>query len=215
MTLDVRALLEETGALLTGHFRLSSGLHSPNYVQCALLLEHPKNARALGVALGDRIHSLAPTKIVAPALGGVIIGYTVAEALDVPFVFTERKDGAMTLRRGFRIEEGDRVVIVEDVVTTGKSTRETADVITQHGGVVAGFASILNRSGKPNPFADAPYESLLALNLETFEESACDLCARGTKITPPRRRCPVWSCEYSSKRAMLLQREPRCSSSKP
>ncbi len=187
MTLDVRALLEETGALLTGHFRLSSGLHSPNYVQCALLLEHPKNARALGIALGDRIHSLAPQKIVAPALGGVIIGYTVAEALDAPFVFTERKEGAMMLRRGFRIHEGERVVIVEDVVTTGKSTRETADVVAQHGGVVAGFASILNRSGKPNPF-DAPYESLLALNLETFEESACDLCARGVALDAPGSR---------------------------
>ncbi len=185
--LDVRALLEETGALLTGHFRLSSGLHSPNYVQCALLLEHPKNAKALGIALGDRIRSLAPQKIVAPALGGVIIGYTVAEALEVPFVFTERKDGAMTLRRGFRMTEGERVVIVEDVVTTGKSTRETADVVAQHGGVVAGFASILNRSGKPNPF-DAPNESLLALNLETFEESACDLCARGVALDAPGSR---------------------------
>ena len=101
MTLDVRQLLEETGALLTGHFRLSSGLHSPNYVQCALLLEHPRNARALGEALAARIKDV--DKIVAPALGGVIIGYTVAQALDVPFVFTERKDGAMTLRRGFRI----------------------------------------------------------------------------------------------------------------
>ena len=188
MTLDVRQLLEETGALLTGHFRLSSGLHSPNYVQCALLLEHPKNAKVLGVALAGRIHSLGAQKIVAPALGGVIIGYTVADALDVPFVFTERKDGAMTLRRGFRLDEGERVVIVEDVVTTGKSTRETADVIAQHGGVVVGFASILNRSGKPNPFADSPYESLLTLNLETFEESACDLCARGVALDAPGSR---------------------------
>ena len=187
MPLDIRALLEETGALLTGHFRLSSGLHSPNYVQCALLLEHPQHAKAIGVALGDRVRSLNPQKIVAPALGGVIVGYTVAEAVDVPFVFTERKDGAMVLRRGFRIDEGDRVVIVEDVVTTGKSTRETADVVAQHGGVVVGFASILNRSGKPNPF-DAPYESLLALNLETFEESACDLCARGVALDAPGSR---------------------------
>ena len=185
MTLDVRALLEETGALLTGHFRLSSGLHSPNYVQCALLLEHPRNAKALGAALGERIRGAQ--KIVAPALGGVIIGYTVAEALDLPFVFTERKEGAMTLRRGFRLNEGERIVIVEDVVTTGKSTRETADVIAQHGGVVVGFASILNRSGKPNPF-DAPYESLLALNLDTFEESACDLCARGVALDAPGSR---------------------------
>jgi len=187
MALDIQALLRETGALLSGHFRLSSGLHSPNYVQCALLLEHPRNAKALGAALGDRIRTLGAQKIVAPALGGVIIGYTVAEALELPFVFTERKEGAMTLRRGFRLEEGERVVIVEDVVTTGKSTRETADVIAQHGGVVAGFASILNRSGKPNPF-DAPYESLLALNLETYEESACELCARGVALDAPGSR---------------------------
>ena len=185
MTLDVRQLLEETGALLTGHFRLSSGLHSPNYVQCARLLEHPRNARALGEAIASRIKDV--DKIVAPALGGVIIGYTVAQALDVPFVFTERKDGAMTLRRGFRIQPGERIVIVEDVVTTGKSTRETVEVVTQQGGVVVGFASILNRSGKPNPF-DAPYESLLALNLDTNEESACDLCARGVALDAPGSR---------------------------
>jgi orotate phosphoribosyltransferase len=187
MALDVRALLEETGALLTGHFRLSSGLHSPNYVQCALLLEHPRNAKALGEALAARIHSLGAQKIVAPALGGVIIGYTVAEGLGAPFIFTERKDGQMTLRRGFKLAPGERVVIVEDVVTTGKSTRETADVIAQHGGVVAGFASILNRSGKTNPF-DAPYEALLALDLDTYEESACPLCADDVTLHAPGSR---------------------------
>ena len=185
MTLDVRPLLEETGALLTGHFRLSSGLHSPNYVQCAKLLEHPRDARALGEALASRIEKAQ--KIVAPAMGGVIIGYTVAQALDVPFVFTERKDGAMTLRRGFRIGEGEKVVIVEDVVTTGKSTRETAEAIEQHGGNVTAFASILNRSGKDNPF-DAPYASLLVLDLDTYEESACPLCAKGVPIDAPGSR---------------------------
>lgn len=187
MSLDIRGLLQETGALLTGHFRLSSGLHSPNYVQCALLLEQPKHAKAIGEALGAKLRASEVTKIVAPALGGVIIGYTVAEALGLPFVFTERKEGAMTLRRGFRLDEGERVVIVEDVVTTGKSTRETADVIAQHGGTVTGFASILNRSGKENPF-DAPYESLLALNLDTFEESACPLCAAGKPLDAPGSR---------------------------
>lgn len=187
MSPDVRALLEQTGALLTGHFRLSSGLHSGNYVQCAKLLEHPKNAKAIGIALGEKVGSLGATKIVAPALGGVIIGYTVAEALDVPFIFTERKEGAMTLRRGFALDDGERVVIVEDVVTTGKSTRETADVIAQHGGDVVGFASILNRSGKPNPF-DAPYEFLLALNFETFDESSCPHCANGVAIDSPGSR---------------------------
>ncbi|HEX7192881.1 MAG TPA: orotate phosphoribosyltransferase [Thermoanaerobaculia bacterium] len=184
---DLPALLRETGALLSGHFRLSSGLHSPNYVQCALLLEHPRNAKAIGEALGEKIRGFGARKIVAPALGGVIIGYTVAEALDVPFIFTERKEGAMTLRRGFRLGDGEPVVIVEDVVTTGKSTRETAEVIAKHGGRVAAFASILNRSGKANPF-DAPYESLMSLGLETYEESDCPLCASGAAIDSPGSR---------------------------
>lgn len=187
MPLDVSALLSETGALLTGHFRLSSGLHSPNYVQCAKLLQHPTNAKALGEALGERMRAMHAEKIVAPALGGVIIGYTVSEALGIPMMFTERKDGEMTLRRGFHIAAGERVVIVEDVVTTGKSTRETAKVVADHHGVVAGFASILNRSGKANPF-DAPYESLLTLALETYDEANCPLCARKVPIDAPGSR---------------------------
>jgi orotate phosphoribosyltransferase len=187
MPLDVLALLHKTGALLQGHFRLSSGLHSPNYVQCALLLESPRNAKAIGEALAMRVRSMRPQKIVAPALGGVIIGYTVAEALDKPFVFTERKDGQMTLRRGFKIRQGDRVVIVEDVVTTGKSTGEAARVVAEHGGLVFGFASILNRSGKENPF-DHPYESLLRLDLETYSEEKCPLCASGVPLDAPGSR---------------------------
>jgi orotate phosphoribosyltransferase len=185
--LDLPALLTETGALLSGHFRLSSGLHSPNYVQCAKLLEHPRHARAIGEALGEKLRGMKAQKIVAPALGGVIIGYTVAEALDVPSIFTERKDGAMTLRRGFRIDEGERIVIVEDVVTTGKSTKETEAVVKEHGGDVAGFASIMNRSGKANPF-DAPYESLMSLALEAYEEAACPLCKAGVPIDSPGSR---------------------------
>lgn len=188
MSLDVRALLEQTGALLTGHFRLSSGLHSANYVQCALLLEDPRNAKAIGEELGERLRGLDAQRIVAPALGGVIVGYTVAEALGLPFVFTERKEGQMTLRRGFHLGDGDRVVIVEDVVTTGKSTRETADVIARHGGRVVGFASILNRSGKANPFDPDPYEALLALDFATYEEAACPLCASGVALDAPGSR---------------------------
>ncbi len=187
MALDVLSLLNKTGALLQGHFRLSSGLHSPNYVQCALLLQQPRNAKALGEALANRIRTMRGEKVVAPALGGLVIGYVVAEALDVPMVFTERKEGEMALRRGFRIAQGERVVIVEDVVTTGKSTRETAKVIASHGGLVFGFASILNRSGKANPF-DAPYESLLEMALETWEESDCPLCRGGVEITAPGSR---------------------------
>jgi len=187
MSLDLPALLVETGALLSGHFRLSSGLHSPNYVQCAKLLEHPRNANALGSALAEKVRGLDLQKVVAPAMGGVIIGYTVAQALDLPSIFTERKDGAMTLRRGFQLAKGERVVIVEDVVTTGRSTRETVAVVEQYGGVVAGFASILNRSGKHNPF-DAPYEALMALALETYEEAGCPLCRRGVSIDSPGSR---------------------------
>jgi orotate phosphoribosyltransferase len=187
MALDLPSLLRETGALLQGHFRLSSGLHSPTYVQCALLLEHPRNAVAVGEELALAVRSMKPSKIVAPALGGVIIGYTVAQSLGVPFIFTERKSGEMTLRRGFHIEPGEPLVIVEDVVTTGKSTRETAAVLASRGGRVAGFASILNRSSKENPF-DAPYVSLLSLDLEAHEEARCPLCARGIPLDAPGSR---------------------------
>ena len=187
MPLDVLTLLSKTGALLQGHFRLSSGLHSPNYVQCALLLEYPRHAKAIGEELAAKVRSIRAQKVVAPAMGGVIIGYTVAEALDLPSIFTERKEGQMTLRRGFKINRGERVLLVEDVVTTGKSTREAAKVVADHGGLVFGFASILNRSGKPNPF-DAPYESLLRLDLETYEASSCPLCASGVPLSTPGSR---------------------------
>lgn len=186
-SMDVTALLRETNALLSGHFRLSSGLHSPTYVQCARLLEHPRNARALGEALGELSRDLAPQRIVAPALGGLIIGYTVAQALDIPMIFTERKDGEMSLRRGFEIAKGERVVIVEDVVTTGKSTRETARVVGASGGEVAGYASILNRSGVDNPF-DRPYRSLLTLNIETHDAEDCPLCKSGRPLDTPGSR---------------------------
>jgi orotate phosphoribosyltransferase len=187
MPVDLPALLAETGALLTGHFRLSSGLHSPNYVQCARLLEEPRNAGAIGSELAARIAPLGPRHIVAPALGGVVIGYTVAEALRAPMIFTERKDGEMMLRRGFHLERDEPVVIVEDVVTTGKSTRETAAVVESQGARVVGYASILTRSGSASPF-DRPYEALLALTLQTYPESDCLLCRAGVPLDAPGSR---------------------------
>lgn len=187
MGFDLLPLLTRTGALLSGHFRLSSGLHSSSYVQCALLLEDPRNAKAIGEALGERLRGFDAERIVSPALGGVIIGYTVAEALEVPLAFTERKEGEMTLRRGFRIAHGEKVVIVEDVVTTGKSTREAAAAIEQRGGRVIGYGSILNRSSVGNPF-DAPYEALLALALETWPEADCPLCREARPIDAPGSR---------------------------
>jgi orotate phosphoribosyltransferase len=187
MALDLQAMLQRTGALLHGHFRLSSGLHSADYIQCALLLENPRDAKMIGVDLAAKIRSMAPKKIVSPALGGVIVGYAVAEALNIPFVFTERKEGRMTLRRGFGIHPDEPVVIVEDVVTTGKSTRETAEVVRAAGGRVVGFAAILNRSGRENPF-DAPFAALGTMALETYSETICPICASGVALDAPGSR---------------------------
>lgn len=184
---DLPSLLQSTGALLSGHFRLSSGLHSPNYVQCARLLELPRNATAVGAELAAKLRGSGIDRVVAPALGGLIIGYTVAEALGVPMIFTERKEGAMTLRRGFAIGDARRCMIVEDVVTTGRSSREAAAAIEAEGGEVVGYASILNRSGRENPF-DKPYVSLLTMSLETYPEGECPLCARGVPLDSPGSR---------------------------
>ncbi|MCM2317314.1 MAG: orotate phosphoribosyltransferase [Thermoanaerobaculia bacterium] len=184
---DLQSLLRDTRALLSGHFRLSSGLHSNAYVQCARLLENPTDATAVGEALAAKLRPHGVDRIVAPALGGVVIGYTVAQALGVPMIFTERKDGVMSLRRGFDLESRTRVAIVEDVVTTGKSTRETQAVVESLGGTVLAFASIMNRSGGENPF-DRSFEFLMRMALETWDEASCPLCARGIALDAPGSR---------------------------
>src|SRR5712691_2430811 len=140
-------LYRKSGALLDGHFRLTSGLHSPGYLQCALVLAHPDQAEALGRAIADCTRDLRATVVLSPALGGVVIGHEVARALGVRALFAERQDGALTLRRGFMISETDRVLVVEDVLTTGGSTRETMQVARAAGAQVVGAASIVDRSG--------------------------------------------------------------------
>lgn len=187
MSFDLEEILRDTSALLSGHFRLSSGLHSNAYVQCARLLEDPLHANAVGTALAAKLRSHGVDRIVAPALGGVVIGYTVAQALGVPMVFTERKDGAMTLRRGFELGARHHVAIVEDVVTTGKSTRETQAVVESLGGTVVAFASIMNRSGDENPFG-RPYEYLMRMALESWDEASCPLCVKGVALDAPGSR---------------------------
>src|SRR5438552_1388686 len=154
MTPDaVLDLFRASGALLTGHFRLTSGLHSPGYIQCALVLQHPAHAEAFGRAIAERTRALAPTVVLSPALGGVVIGQEVARALGVRAIFAERpvalagQDGALTLRRGFTVNHNDRVLVVEDVLTTGGSTRETMDVASKAGATVVGAAAIVDRSG--------------------------------------------------------------------
>jgi orotate phosphoribosyltransferase len=172
------------GALLEGHFLLTSGLHSSRYLQCALYLADPTRAEAAGRQLAARLKNAAAQLVVAPALGGVIIGHEVARALeDVPFFFTERSEGTMTLRRGFRIEPGSRVLVVEDVVTTGGSTREVMDVVAASQGVVVGVGAIVNRSGQENPFSPLPFTALLTVDVPTFPPQSCPLCAAGVPLT--------------------------------
>lgn len=183
----LRRHFEETGALLSGHFLLSSGLHSPVYFQSALVLQHPDRAETIGRALADALRDLEPDAVVGPALGGVIIGWEVARALGVRGLFTERKDGEMSLRRGFTLGEGERVVIVEDVVTTGKSTRETIDALRAAGGEVVGCGAIVDRSGGEAAFA-VPFRTLLSLPVQTWEPDACPDCRAGTAIVKPGSR---------------------------
>jgi orotate phosphoribosyltransferase len=184
---DLVGLFRRSGALLDGHFRLSSGLHSTGYLQCALVLSQPADAEALGRALGDRVRGLGPTVVLSPALGGVVIGHEVGRALGVRAIFAERQDGVLTLRRGFSITEADRVLVVEDVLTTGGSTRETIQVAAAAGGEVVGVASIVDRSGGAARF-DVPYESLLEIALPTYQPDACPLCARGVAVVKPGSR---------------------------
>jgi orotate phosphoribosyltransferase len=184
-------LFRRSGALLEGHFRLTSGLHSSGYLQCALVLQHPQHAEALGRAIGDRTRSLRPTLVLSPALGGVVIGHEVGRALGVRALFAERQDGALALRRGFVIAENDRVLVIEDVLTTGGSTRETMQVAKASGAQVVGAASIVNRSAGP-PDVDVPFASLLDIALPTYEPEECPLCAQGLPVVKPGSR-PVAS----------------------
>jgi orotate phosphoribosyltransferase len=177
------------GALLEGHFKLSSGLHSSRYLQCALYLADPARAEAAGRQVAARLKTAAAQLVMAPALGGVIIGHEVARALeDVRFFFTERDGGAMTLRRGFRVEPGTRVLVVEDVVTTGGSTREVMNLATAAGGIVVGVGAIVNRSGQENPFSPLPFSALLTVEVPTYPPDTCPLCATGIPLTKPGSR---------------------------
>jgi orotate phosphoribosyltransferase len=180
-------LFRRSGALLEGHFRLSSGLHSSGYLQCALVLQYPQHAEALGRAIADRVRDERATVVLSPALGGVVIGHEVGRALGVRALFAERQDGALTLRRGFMLGETDRVLLIEDVLTTGGSTRETMQVATAAGGRVVGAAAIVDRS-KGKASLDVPFVSLLDIDLPTYEPDKCPLCAQGLSVTKPGSR---------------------------
>ena len=180
-------LFRESGALLEGHFKLSSGLHSGGYLQCALVLQQPARAEQLGRGVAELLRPSAPTVVLSPAMGGLIIGHEVARALGVRSIFSERVEGVMTLRRGFALQPGDRVVIIEDVVTTGKSTKETMAVVEGTGATVVAAGAIIDRSGGTSDLG-VPFRALVELALPTFDPSACPKCAAGEPVVKPGSR---------------------------
>jgi orotate phosphoribosyltransferase len=180
-------LFRRVGALLEGHFRLTSGLHSPGYLQCALVLQHPGEAETCGAAIAERVTALGVQTVLSPALGGIVIGQEVARALGVRAIFAERLDGALTLRRGFSLARGERVLVVEDVVTTGGSTRETIEVARAAGAKVVGAAAIIDRSGGQQGL-DVPFHALAAMSFPTYQQDACPMCAAGQPVVKPGSR---------------------------
>jgi orotate phosphoribosyltransferase len=184
---DLLALFRCSGALLDGHFRLSSGLHSPGYLQCALVLQHPRDAEALGAALGRAVRSLGAVTVLSPALGGIVIGQELGRALGVRAIFAERQDGTLTLRRGFSLEPDEKVLVVEDVVTTGGSTRETMDVARAAGAVVVGACAIVDRSGGKQTL-QVPFHALLPMTVPNYQPDDCPLCKQGVPVVKPGSR---------------------------
>ena len=185
---EILELFQRTGAILEGHFILSSGLHSPKYIQCARLLQHPNLATRACRALAERIPALGkPDVVIGPALGGVIVAYELARALGVRRMFTERKEGKMALRRGFEIAPGEDVLIAEDVVTTGRSSLEVAEVVRAAGGNPVGIACLVDR--RPDATEPKlPVISLLRIELETFSPEECPLCREGVPLVKPGSR---------------------------
>lgn len=184
---EILNIFRKHSALLEGHFVLSSGLHSDRYVQCALVLQDPEAAEQLCAELAAKLKHLGATAVAAPALGGVIVSYEVARALSVRSLFTERQDGAMTLRRGFSFTPGEPTLVVEDVVTTGGSTRETIVAVEQAGAKVVGVGSLIDRSGGKVDLG-IPRSALVTLDVKTYKPADCPLCKAGSPATKPGSR---------------------------
>lgn len=184
---QVLDLYEKTGALMRGHFRLTSGLHSDVYLQSALVLQHPRHAQALGAALAVALDVDGVQTVLAPAMGGILVAHEVARALDARALFTEREDGTMRLRRGFALVPGERCLVVEDVITTGGSTREVVACVEAHGGVVVGVGSLVDRSGGAAVFP-MKRAALARVEASTWPPAACPLCAAGGQAVKPGSR---------------------------
>jgi orotate phosphoribosyltransferase len=180
-------LYEKTGALMRGHFRLTSGLHSDIYLQSALVLQHPEHAAALGSALAVPFRADGVQTVLAPAIGGILVAHEVARALGVRALFTEREGGAMRLRRGFTLAAGERCLVVEDVITTGGSTREVVACVEEHGGTVVGVGSLIDRSGGAAAFK-VKRTALASVSATTWSAETCPLCQTGSQAIKPGSR---------------------------
>lgn len=178
---------KETDALLEGHFILSSGMHSDRYLQCALALQYPADASRYGEAIARVFINEGIETVASPAIGGLVIGYATAAALNARFIWTERQEGTMVLRRGFSVRKGERVLVVEDVITTGGSTRECIAAVESEGATVVAAASIIDRS---NGRADVgvPRTSLATLDVPSYDPNVCPMCARGEEAVKPGSR---------------------------
>jgi len=184
---ETLALYEKTGALMHGHFRLTSGLHSDVYLQSALVLQHPDAAEALGRSLAEAFAGSGARTVLAPAIGGILVAHEVARALGARALFTEREDGMMTLRRGFTLERDEPCLVVEDVITTGGSTREVVACVERLGGRVVGVGALIDRSGGTAAFP-VKRVALATLNVATSRPEECPLCKTGSVAIKPGSR---------------------------
>ena len=171
-------LIEKSGAFLTGHFKLTSGRHSDHYMQAAQMLMHPDYTEQLAAHLAEQFRDAGAEIVIGPAMGGILVSYEVARQLHVPSIFAERENGKMTLRRNFTIEPGQKVLVVEDVITTGGSVEEVIDLVRFHGGIVVGVGVLVNRSGGRAQF-DVPLHAVLDLDIQSWEADDCPLCKAG------------------------------------
>ena len=184
---QVLEIFARTGVLLEGHFRLTSGLHAAKYLQCAQLLQYPHEAGPLCEHLASYFKDAGATVVAGPATGGIILAYEVAKALGVKNIFGERENGVMTFRRGFKLEPTDKVLVLEDVVTTGGSVKELIACVKEAGAEVVGVASLVNRSGGRVDFG-VPFKSLVNLDITTYQPEECPMCKEGSVAYKPGSR---------------------------
>ncbi|MFQ5709798.1 MAG: orotate phosphoribosyltransferase [bacterium] len=180
-------IFQKARALLNGHFRLTSGLHSQQYFQCAKVLQYPEYAERLCGEIGKHFEGEAVSAVVAPAIGGIVVAHEVARALGVRALFSERESGQMALRRGFAIENGERILVVEDVVTTGGSVQEVLELVKSRAGIPVGVGCLVDRSSGNVDFG-GPFFSLIRLNIQAWPADRCALCQRGVPLVKPGSR---------------------------